>query len=223
MKMLFFKKLIVLLFIALGWVCTSFVSIDDEWVLQKSSPDVLVYSRNLENQEVKQLRAVTKIKTSLSSIIALLNDREACPKWVYKCEKSYIIKKVSDQEYYSYQNVVAPWPVDNRDIVFNVKISQDPATKVVTHNAMSKPDYISNTKGHIRVKTFNSIWTLTPLKDGTVICENQILVDPGGSLPTWLVNMAAVDGPFETTTNLRKVVLEEKYQKAQLDYIEEPN
>ena len=216
-----YKSAILLLLI--GLVFTSFVNIDNEWILQKSSPDVLVYSRNLENHKVKQLRAVTKIKTSLSSVIALLNDREACPKWVYKCEKSYIIKKISDLEYYSYQNIVAPWPVDNRDIVFNVKISQDPFTKVVTHNAVSEPDYISNREEHVRVKIFNSTWTLTPLKEGIVMCENQILVDPGGSIPTWLVNMAAVDGPFETTTNLRKVVMEEKYQKAKLHYIQEPD
>ena len=122
-----------------------------------------------------------------------------------------------------FRSVIAPWPVDNRDIVFNVKVTQDPSTKIVTHNAQSEPNYILDKEGHVRVKIFNSIWTLTPLKDGIVVCENQILVDPGGNIPVWLINMVAVDGPFETTTNFRKMVMEEKYQKAQLYYIEELN
>jgi len=202
---------------------TSFVTIDNEWILQKHSDSVWVYSRNVDNQTIKELKAVTQIKTSLSSIVALLNDREACPKWVYKCEKSYTIKKITDNEYYSYQNIVAPWPIDNRDIVLHVKVSQNQSTKEVVHTAESDHDYLPQIEDHIRIKIFNSVWVLTPLENGMVNCENQIFVDPGGSLPTWLVNMAAVDGPFETTTNFRRLVKTPKYQNAQLNYIKEPD
>jgi hypothetical protein len=214
-----YKSSILLLFICV--VFTSFINDTDEWVLQKHSDNVWVYSRNLDNYTIKELKAVTQIKTSLSSIVALLNDREECPKWVYKCEKSYIIKKITNWEYYSYQNMVAPWPIDNRDIVLHIRVSQDKNTKEVIHKAESEYNYLPPTEDHVRIKVFNSTWVLTPLKNGFINCENHVFVDPGGSLPTWLVNMAAVDGPFETTTNFRKQVMTPKYQKAKLHYIKE--
>ncbi len=216
-----YKNAVLLLLIIL--VFTSFVNTDKEWILLKNSNNVMVYSRSIEGQTIKELKAVTQIKTSLSSIVALLNDREACPKWVYKCGKSYIIKQINDKEYISYQNVVAPWPIDNRDIVIKVKVNQDEITKEVIHKAVGEPNYLPLVEDHVRVKVFNSMWVLTPLKNGFVNCVNQILVDPGGSIPTWLINMVAVDGPFETTSNFRKLVMDKKYQSTQLEYIKEPD
>jgi hypothetical protein len=63
---------------------------------------------------------------------------------------------------------------------------------------------------------FKAQWTITPLKDGSLSLEYQLLVDPGGSVPAWLVNLAVVDGPFETMSALREKVKEKKYQEAVL-------
>ncbi len=215
------KKIVFLLLGLISIGFTTFTRIDDEWVLKKQSNGVSVYNRGVENTAVKELRAITQLETSLSSIIALLLDRESYPQWVYKCAKSHVLKEVTDVEAICYQNVVAPWPIDNRDIILNVTVKQDETTKVVFLNSISKPDYIPEVDNHVRVLEFRASWTLTPLKNGIVNCEYQLLFDPGGNVPTWIVNAAAIDGPFETTSNMRRMVLKEKYQKMHYTFIKE--
>lgn len=212
------------IFILLSFIFVSFTTFTDtqnEWILKKQSDGVSVYNRGVESSEIKELRAVTQIKTSLSSIIALLNDKESYPQWVYKCGKAYTIKEVNEQEAICYQNVLAPWPLDNRDIVIHVKAYQDASTKIVHQSSTSKPDHIPTVDGHVRIIVFNASWVLTPLKNGVINCEYQLLFNPGGNIPIWLVNMAAIDGPFETTSNMRQMVMKEKYQKTHYTYIKE--
>jgi ribosome-associated toxin RatA of RatAB toxin-antitoxin module len=219
--MFYHKKILFFLFsiISVGFI--TFTSQENEWILKKQSNEVTVYSRGVDRSAIKELRAVTQIKTSLSSIIALLLDRESYPQWVYKCAKSHVLKEVNDAEAICYQNVVAPWPINNRDIILIVTVQQDEATKIVFLNSVSQPEYIPKVDNHVRVLEFKASWKLTPLQNGIVNCEYQLLFDPGGNIPSWIINIASVDGPFETTTNMRHMVMKEKYQQTHYTFIKE--
>ena len=193
----------------------------EEWHLKKYEKGISVYTRHAEHSRLKELKSDFQIKTSLSSIVALLNDFESYPEWVYRCEKSYLAKKISNLEFIQYQSVKAPWPVENRDIVIHKKITQDPVTKVIIQRINGMPDYLPKVEGHIRVKLFKALWIITPLKNGMVNLEYQLLVDPSGSIPTWMVNLAVVDGPYDSEIKLKELILKEKYQKAKLSFIKE--
>lgn len=192
------------------------------WQLKKFENDISIYTRTPENSKYKELKAVYQIKSSLSSIIALLNDFESFPKWVYRCEKSMALKKDSDNHIIRYQTVVAPWPVDNRDMILEVNSFQDKKTKIVYQKVNSIPDYIPLVKGHVRVREFRALWTLIPLKNGFVEVNYELLVNPGGNIPAWLVNLAVVDGPFDTSVKMRELLMNEKYQKTTYSFITNP-
>ena len=191
------------------------------WRLKKCDKGIAVYTRHAENSKLKELKSIFIVKTSLSSIVALINDFDSYPEWVYRCNKSYAVLKISDLEFIQYQSVKAPWPVENRDIVMHKKISQDPNTKVITQRVNGMPDYLPKVDDHVRVKLFRASWVLTPIKGGMVNVEYQLLVDPSGSIPSWLVNLAAVDGPYDTEIKMMELLKKEKYQKAKLSYIKE--
>jgi hypothetical protein len=191
------------------------------WELKKEQSGISVFTRNIESSSFKELRSSVTIKTSLSSIVALLNDWESYPKWVYRCGKSSTLKTISENEVIHYQTVIAPWPVDSRDFVVDVKLTQDPLTKIITIVSVPYPDFIPKTEDMVRIRDFRASWTLIPMKDGFVEVNYQLLVDPGGYVPAWLVNLAVVDGPYETKLNLKNWVMKDKYQKAVISYIKE--
>jgi START domain len=193
------------------------------WQLKKFENGVAVYSRQAKNSNFKELKAEVYLQTSLNSIVALLEDRAAFPEWVYKCSNSHIIKQVTENEMYCYQYVEAPWPVEDRDICIHIYIEQNPKTKEVIQTATCVPNYIPSVKNVVRVKEFKAKWILTPMANGQVKCYYELLVDPGGNVPAWLVNLAALDGPYETTWNMKTQVLKAKYQKAKLNHIQEWN
>lgn len=195
---------------------------ESKWELRKFENGISVYSRTAEGSNIKELKSVFQIKTSLSSIVALLDDFESYPQWVYRCAKSSTLKKTSDQELIHYQSVAPPWPVSNRDIIVKVDLTQDPVTKVILQKSTCIPDYIPRVEGHIRVVLFKALWTLTPLKNGLVNVEYQLLLDPGGMVPAWVINLGIVDGPYETELKMKKWLFKEKYQSAKISFITEP-
>ncbi len=195
----------------------------DDWHLKKYRHDIAVYSRKTANSDFRELKSIVYLKTSLNSIVALINDRETYPQWVYKCGQAKVLKKISESELIHYQTVIAPWPAENRDFVVNIKVSQDERTKIVTIRSTCKADYIPQVAHHVRITEFNACWTLVPLKDGTVQINYQLLVNPGGYVPAWLVNMAAIDGPYETMFHFKEWIVKEKYQKTKSTLIKELN
>jgi hypothetical protein len=194
---------------------------EGSWTLKKNESGIAIYTRTSENSAFKELKSVVKLKTSLASIIALLYDWDSYPQWVYRCGKSSTLKQISVTEVVHYQTVVAPWPVDSRDFIVVVRLKQDPATKIVSITSTCKPDYIPKVPGFVRITEFKASWTLIPQTDGSVEVIYQLLVDPGGYVPAWLVNLAVVDGPFETTLNMKNRVMLDKYQKTPIPYIKE--
>jgi hypothetical protein len=194
-----------------------------DWNLKKDENGIAVYSRKTNSSDFKELKSIAYVKTSLNSIVSLLSDWENYTQWVYKCGESKTLKKISSTELIHYQTVVAPWPAENRDFVVNVTFTQDEKTKVVTIKSVCNANYIPHVAHHVRITEFNACWTLIPLKDGTIQVNYQLLVNPGGYVPAWLVNMAAVDGPYETMVHFKEWIIKEKYQKAKNSFIKELN
>ena len=210
----------ILLFLLVTVVCFSQEAKYD-WKLKKNNNGIEVYSRKTANSDFRELKSIVYIKTSLNSIVALINDRATYPQWVYKCGQATVLKKISESELIHYQTVTAPWPAENRDFVVNIKTSQDEKTRIVTITSTCRADYIPKVAHHVRITEFNASWTLIPLKDGTVQINYQLMVHPGGYVPAWLVNMAAIDGPYETMVYFKEWIMKDKYQKAKSTLIKE--
>lgn len=216
-----FKRLSAFLIVSTFYGFTP-IKVAGNWELKKVENGITIYTRATETSAYKELKAVFQIKSSMSSIIAILNDVEAYPEWVFRCQTSKVLKKNSDQQLIRYQTIVAPWPVDNRDVVVEVKTYQDPKTKIVYQKVNALPDYSPQLKNHVRIREFRATWTLKPLKNGVVEVEYELLVNPAGSIPAWIVNMALVDGPYETSVKMKERILYEKYQKINYPFIVNP-
>ena len=191
---------------------------ETEWVLAKNKKGVKVYTRKVEGIDFKEFKGIITIKTSLASLVALARDVEASPEWVENCSKSKLLKRINSTETYTYSLSKAPWPVKDRDAIVHNVVSQEKRTLVVTIKQTGKPDYIKAEKNITRVKRIEGFWKFTPQKGGNVEVVYQVLSDPGGEIPAWLVNASLVSQPYETLLEMQKMVKREKYQKAKLEF-----
>jgi len=196
--------------------------IGSDWKLKKVEKEISVYTKDLENSNIKEIRAVFQLKTRLSSIVALLNDSESFPQWAFRCGQCTTLKQISSHEFLRYQTVIAPWPVDDRDFVVKVRVSQDALTKVVVQQITAVSNIMSKVRGKVRIVIFKGIWTLTPLQNGTVHIDYQLLLDPGGNIPAWLINLSASDGPIQNAIAMKEWLQKDKYKNAKLEIIQEP-
>jgi len=192
-----------------------------EKVKEDFDAGITVYTRAVAGSSFKEFRAVMQIDTTLSSLVALVEDISACGQWIHTCKTGRLLKRINGRASYQYTINEAPWPVSDRDAVVYQTISQDPENQSVTVNILGVADYIPPQKDLVRVKKIKGYWRFTPLGGSRVEVVYQVHNDPGGSLPSWLVNSAAVSQPFNTLLNMRKMVNHPKYRKAGYDYIKE--
>ncbi len=172
---------------------------------------IQVFTREVANSELKEFKGVTQIKAPVSAFVALLKDTSAATKWMKDVLDYEVLEEVSETESLVYAVNGAPWPVTNRDSVIRSIMSQD-AAGAVTVQLTGEPESKEKHEDYVRMPALTGFWKFTPKADGVVEVVYQVHANPGGSLPTWLVNSIVVETPMETLTNLHTKVLEPAYQ-----------
>ena len=188
-----------------------------QWELVKNKDGIKVFLRTVPGSKIKEFKGVTNIDSSLDSILAVLDDTDACPQWIHNCKDPVKLSQISFNEGYVYQVIDFPFPVKDRDLILHSVMTQNADTKQVTIRLNAVPDYISQTK-NVRIKKSEGFYLLKPLPDGSIEVTWQHHTEAGGGIPIWLVNALLVDTPFNTLNNLRRIVKREKYQRARLKY-----
>jgi hypothetical protein len=190
-----------------------------QWELKKNENGIAVYTRAADNSDLKEIRVVNKVKSSLSGVIGLLLDTPNYPNWIYDCSIAKILKQVSKTEVYQYQVTHVPSPFDDRDIITDFKIMQDSKTKIVTTTSTALPNYIASKEGKVRIQHFHSSYKFTKVSRDSVLVEFELFADPGGDVPAWLVNSTIIRGPYNTTLEMVKQL--PKYQSVTYSFIKE--
>jgi hypothetical protein len=175
-----------------------------QWKFVSGREGIKVYNRSVLNSKIKALKAECILKASAEEVVGLLLDIPAAKKWVCHAKECVLLKTVSDRELFYYTEVDLPWPLDNRDFVTHLKISEDPVTKAININAPAVPGIVPPKKGRIRISQSMASWTITPVGGGKLRVEYTLQVDPGGLIPAHIVNMFACQAPVETFTNMKK-------------------
>jgi len=60
----------------------------------------------------------------------------------------------------------------------------------------------------VRIPMSLAIWTVTTGSDNTVHLQYVLQLDPGGSVPAWILNAFCLKAPMETFTNLKRRMME---------------
>ncbi|MFT3935166.1 MAG: START domain-containing protein [Chitinophagaceae bacterium] len=201
--------------------CSITAKAQQDWQLKQDKEGIKVYTRLMENSPLKAVKTVCTINTSLSVLTAVLLDIKNTPDWVYATKSINVLKQISPSELIYYSEIQIPWPVSNRDFIVLLEVTQDPKTKAVSVIGYNKPDLAPEVKSVVRIKRSYSKWLVTPLGNGQVKIEYVLEVDPGGTIPAWLINMFATKGPFETFKSLREQVKKPLYRQVSLPFIRE--
>jgi len=210
-----FAGIFTLIFIHFGYAQES------TWQLKRETKQLKVYTLNIAEKGIKELKITTQFEASLNSIIALLNDVPANTDWVYSSKAAKITERIAPSDMYYYSVSDFPWPLQDRDLIVHSVIRQDIDSKVVTSTSYSTEEKYPLQKGLVRVTVFDSQWIFTPLPDGKVDVEYTVKTDPGGNIPIFLTNMFIDRGPVATIKKMRDMLQVPKYRDANVGFIEE--
>lgn len=187
-------------------------AIASDWNLELDEESIQIYTRNTTEGNFKEFKGITKLKTSLNSMVSLLEDAEACKQWVYKCINEQTLKIISPYEKYNYL-LSDGSPLSDRDSIVHIIRAQDVESRTVIFKVTGVPDFIPEKQDIVRVPMINGSWTLEPDNDGNTIITLQNSSNPGGNIPDFIADYYGIYTPFYTLLKLKSMVMNKKYQK----------
>jgi hypothetical protein len=190
------------------------------WQLNTEKDGIKVFTQQIPDSKVKAIKVECELNATQSQLVALIMDVNTSADWVYRTKSSVLVKQVSPSELYYYSEVKMPWPTANRDFVAHLIVKQNPYTKVVTIDGPAVTGMVPEKKGIVRITNSTGKWTIIPEGFDHVKVTYTLHVEPGGSIPSWLVNMFATEGPLNVFESLKVQMQKPVYKYAELPYID---
>jgi hypothetical protein len=191
----------------------------DGWQLRKDKEGIRVFSRPVGGNGVNELKVEMTLQARMSSLVALVMDVPNYPSWAFNTGETRLLKAIGPAEIYYYTLIHTPWPVSDRDLPVHLVVRQDTASAEVAMLAECIPDLVPRRKAVVRVPASLEQWQVTPRPGGKISIVYRIRLDPGSSLPGWLVNFFSTNGPYETFYHLREEIRKPLYRDAKISFI----
>ena len=154
-------------------------------------------------ESLKSYKGITEINASAEKVFAIIEDVNNTDWWDKNLTGIRVIlyEKNKRAQYYLVYDL--PWPVTDRDLCVDVRVSIDPVNGVRKLTAAPLPGLVPEREDMIRIRDYRQTWTVTPDGKDQAHVEVEGHVDPAGSIPDWIVNMIIVDSPIKAISELK--------------------
>jgi hypothetical protein len=179
--------------------------IASDWELKKKSAGIEIYTRSIKGSSFDEFKGITILcDVTLNEVLDVILDVEKYDDLFPDCINPKILKKEGKGYDIHYIQTKGPFPVKDRDSVFEQKTEIDPDGKHARITLKPLPDYIAENENMVRVRKGTGFWDLAEDDHKNVTVTYQFHGEPGGDIPSWLANSFVVSHPFETLKNLKR-------------------
>lgn len=216
-------RLIFFLFVQIGLGAGLSLSAPN-WEVLDEEDAVKVSRRSFPDDGLHEFRGVGLVPAGVAEILALVTDVEKQALWVEGCISAKRIEgnfgSRMDLPLAGYYQIAygvqgVPWPLNNRDYVLRstFDVQKDQAGQLVEIGVKS----VAVTQAQfpvfsdlVRIPRMETAIKLIPLSPHETRFEFRVLVDPGGIVPHWVVNMVSASVPRKTIVKIRQLLAAQK-------------
>ena len=176
-----------------------------EWEKLHETDGITVYRSRVPGSPVVAFKGDGRVDVPLLKVAHVIIDPARGTEWVDSLAESRVVRAISDLEFIEYDRFAMPLFVKDRDFVSHVTVTADPAGADVEIRFVSEADPVMPPAPCcVRGEIVYSVFHLRPDGYGATRVEAEILCDPRGSLPKWLVNLFQKSWPVKTLQDLRR-------------------
>jgi hypothetical protein len=193
----------------------SSAAVADTWKQVTKKEGITVWQKTLPNNPFVAFRGELLMNASIKKVLAVLNDQDHKTAWMHQCTANYVVEHVKMGHLIIYNRTGSTFPfVADRDVVAETKlvVDQDNATINISAKNISHPKQ-ALVDGVVRMQHMDLHWTLKFINKRQTMVTYQVLTDPGGWLPAWVVNLVAKGIPYWTLKGLAEQT-KEPYEKS---------
>lgn len=177
-----------------------------KWEIKKNEKGIAVYTRKPLTGNLKDIRVVCEFDASRAQLVQTLLDIKHYYLWVYSTKQNTVLKLV-DANHIIYHSIShLPWPLKDRDLIIELNILPPIKNDAFQISAVSLPDYLPKDDNYIRVPYSQALWNITIENEHKLKVDYTLSVDPGGSVPSWLVNSTVAIGPYNSFLKLKEIL-----------------
>lgn len=174
--------------------------------LKRDENGIRIYTCKEDGRSLKTVKVHLKLPGTLREYKKNLFAVEDYKAWHYRVIEPVLLEKIDSNSFLYYTKVDAPWPISDRDLVLKVTVKHLPMLEQMEVIMQNQSDVVQVKDDLIRVPYSYSRMILTQSSPNEITVDYDINLDPGGSLPSWVINMFCTQGPFETFSNLKKIL-----------------
>jgi len=174
------------------------------WEQLGTSKGVKLGRKLMPNSELFAVRGETTIPASPEKVASVICDPSRWKEWTRSMMGAGVIEDLSAQSRVVFQTFDLPFPVRDRDVVYQYEWRRNGQTiEVEGRNAtpVNAPKSIG-----VRMNLVIGRWFLNPAPNNQTHLVLEILMDPRGSLPSWFVNLVQRNYPTDTLNALKAQV-----------------
>lgn len=189
---------------------------DDGWKKVGESEGIVGYTCPTTRSSVDEIKAMGIVDAPVAVVEAVMRDISVMPQYIFLCKDAFLINtpdmKSAGDIVYFYSLTDLPFPVSDRDAVAKSLWTIDETTGTVYCHTEGIKVTFKQRKDVVRMPLSIMDCTLVPKGKKKTEVIYQVLGDPGGELPPWLVKMLTKDSGIKTIAGLRKMVKKDKFK-----------
>ncbi|MEN6474029.1 MAG: START domain-containing protein [Syntrophaceae bacterium] len=210
-----FRVSIIGLFLV-GFCISGAWAAESPWKNIGEKNGIVGFTRATTRSSVDEMKAIGIVDAPVAAIEALIRDIPAETEWMYKCNEATVINtpefKSGGDIIYVYNVTDMPMPVSDRDAVAKAVYTIDKATGTVYIHVTNVQTTYKLDKKKVRMPLVDVSYTLVPKGADKTEVTYTALADPGGNLPSFVVNMLTKNLSIETVAGIRSMVKKDKYK-----------
>lgn len=191
----------------------------DNWQLQTNKDGIQVYVRTQPGSRFQEVKVDCEMPGTLAQLVALYSDVANYKNVIRNTRTAYVLRRVSETEFFYYLESQLPALVSNRDLVMRLQFAYTPATHCLQIHTRSVDDLVPVKAGIVRVPYCTGEWQVWALSATRLKITYCFRVDPGGALPAWLVNRLAPVAPYQSFLQLRRSLSLLRYQERHFAFL----
>ena len=197
-----------------GWVlsilysCLFFGSLyaQTPWKERYNKDGLIIHTRQIREEKINEYKSITTMAAGIDRCVALLQDVDAHPEFLYRVEQVEVIKPADDQAPCFRYVINFPFPMSDRDLILQTRMESNSVTAETVYHFESTPDKAPRTD-KIRITLLEGYWRLRPLGSTSTLVETYGRSTISG-LPSWLVNLFLHHTPKATMQDFKRMLEE---------------
>ena len=173
------------------------------WTVVKEKDGIKISSRPAASSQFNDIHVELDLPGNIDQLKKILLDVDHYKDWSYATKKSMLIKQLGPGKLIYYSEFEVPWPATNRYFYANVDLKEDSAAHSINMIAINLAGYQPIPKDLVEVSLTRGIWKISTNSKNSIHIDYTLELNPGGSLPSWVINLFSSKGPFETFENIK--------------------